>query len=210
MRRFLRYLRIAFSATCLIACLSFAALWLRSYWWLDALNAKPPELQLNASSLNGKLVFERKVGKWHDWDAVHPWELTSGEVDSGTYLGPLKWEAQYSRLNISIYDSPNYYGYVVVPHYYPVALTAIVAGIPWIPWSLRFRLRTLLIAMTLSAGVLGLYVYLRAPAGESRAALQQVRRKMAEAPIDRDPPDYTPPANLKPNTSFTLSGGLNP
>ena len=32
-RRFLRYLRIAFSATCLIACVLLIVLWVRSYWY---------------------------------------------------------------------------------------------------------------------------------------------------------------------------------
>ncbi len=33
MRRWLRYLRIAFSTACLIACVVLIALWVRSYWW---------------------------------------------------------------------------------------------------------------------------------------------------------------------------------
>ena len=31
-----RKLRIAFSATCLIACVLLIVLWVRSYWWVDA------------------------------------------------------------------------------------------------------------------------------------------------------------------------------
>ena len=33
MSRYLRYLRIAFSATCLIACVLLIVLWVRSYWY---------------------------------------------------------------------------------------------------------------------------------------------------------------------------------
>ena len=38
MRRFLRYLRIAFSATCLIACVLLIVLWVRSYWLASGLS----------------------------------------------------------------------------------------------------------------------------------------------------------------------------
>src|SRR5436309_31493 len=40
MPRFLRYLRIAFSATCGIACVLLVVLWVRSYWWYDELRYK--------------------------------------------------------------------------------------------------------------------------------------------------------------------------
>ncbi len=32
------YLRIAFSATCLIACVLLIVLWVRSYWWMGAMS----------------------------------------------------------------------------------------------------------------------------------------------------------------------------
>ena len=35
MARYFRYLRIAFSATCLITCVLLIVLWVRSYWWED-------------------------------------------------------------------------------------------------------------------------------------------------------------------------------
>src|SRR6476620_9591203 len=100
MRRFLRYLRIAFSATCLIACILFFALWMRSYWWLDVIKIRPPELQLSASSLKGKFVLEQSSASWHDWELLHPRELTSEEVSKDTYLSAERMEEHYSRLNV--------------------------------------------------------------------------------------------------------------
>ena len=44
-------------------------------------------------------------------------------------------------------------------HWLPALLFAAVAAIPWLRW--RFSLRTLLIATTLVAVVLGLIVWLR-------------------------------------------------
>ena len=46
-----------------------------------------------------------------------------------------------------------------LPHSFPVILAALFAVIPWVPWSRRFSLRTLLIATTLLAMLLGAIVY---------------------------------------------------
>jgi hypothetical protein len=52
------------------------------------------------------------------------------------------------------------------PHWLPALLLASVAAAPWIHWSRRFSLRTLLITTTLVTVVLGLIVaVLRWPAG---------------------------------------------
>ena len=49
--------------------------------------------------------------------------------------------------------------YVVIKVYAILAILAIVAAAPWIRWSKRFSVRTLLIATTLVAVLLGLVVY---------------------------------------------------
>lgn len=46
-----------------------------------------------------------------------------------------------------------------LPHWFLVVVSATTAAIPWIHWSNRFSLRTLLIATTLLAVVLGLAMY---------------------------------------------------
>lgn len=222
MRRVLRYLRIAFSTTGLIACVLLIALWVRSYWRLDVLKAKPPDLELSASSLNGKLVFEQSDAPRHDWDAVQPWELTSETVGEDTYLSAETIAPEYSRLKIEFTHAqvmrrsffsrtPGDYESLALPHYYPVALTALVAGIPWIPWSRRFGLRTLLVAMTLIAGGLGLYVWMRAPQEDLKAQQQEVRWRLTHARTISAPSEYTVQSYLPPQTTNgTISGGLNP
>ena len=45
------------------------------------------------------------------------------------------------------------------PHWFSVAVFGILGTLPWLPWSPRFTLRTLLIATTLVAVVLGAIVY---------------------------------------------------
>jgi hypothetical protein len=48
---------------------------------------------------------------------------------------------------------------IQVPYWFIVLVTAAFSVAPWIQWSKRFSLRTLLIAMTLVAVVLGLVVW---------------------------------------------------
>ena len=50
---------------------------------------------------------------------------------------------------------------VIVPFWMAVLSTGSLATAPWVRWSKRFRVRTLLIATTLVAVVLGLIVWLR-------------------------------------------------
>ena len=48
----------------------------------------------------------------------------------------------------------------IVPYWFPVAILASLAAVPWIRWSKRFSLRTLLIATTLVAVGFGIVVVL--------------------------------------------------
>ena len=54
----------------------------------------------------------------------------------------------------------NEFGYLiaVVPYWFLCAIPATLAVIPWIPWSRRFSIRTMLIITTLLAILCGLYV----------------------------------------------------
>jgi hypothetical protein len=54
----------------------------------------------------------------------------------------------------------------IAPYWFLILLTAAIAAAPWLRWPKRFSLRTLLIATTLVAVVLGLIVaVLRWPVG---------------------------------------------
>ena len=47
---------------------------------------------------------------------------------------------------------------ITIPHWFLIALSAAFAALPWLPWSNRFSLRTLLIATTVIALVLGMLI----------------------------------------------------
>jgi hypothetical protein len=48
---------------------------------------------------------------------------------------------------------------IFIPYWFPVLILAAMAAFPWIRWSKRFSLRTLLIAMTVVAALLGAVVW---------------------------------------------------
>jgi hypothetical protein len=48
-----------------------------------------------------------------------------------------------------------------IPMWFPIFFAASLAGVGWLPWPKRFTTRTLLIATTLVAVVLGIVVWLR-------------------------------------------------
>ena len=51
------------------------------------------------------------------------------------------------------------YTELIIPYWLPCLAAATIALLPWLKWSKRFSLRTLLIATTLVAVALGLIVW---------------------------------------------------
>jgi hypothetical protein len=146
-----RKLRIAFSAACLIACLLLLALWVRSYWWWDWYNSGTVARQ-NATigSSQGWLGILIRIGIPSDFPH-RPYSLDAIPV------GELPVVNGHSELRAFHYPWGRWEYSITIPHWFLVFSTAIFASTPWIPW--RFSLRTLLIATTLIALVLGLAVF---------------------------------------------------
>jgi hypothetical protein len=151
-----RKLRIAFSATCGIICLLLILLWVRSYWWQDSLS--------RSATSRGLLVFSSSRGTlmllecpplgypaatlgWHLGSYRQEPSEQSGERSEDGWPWPFTWH--FNQIS----------GQFIIraPHWLFVTASGILAVVtPWLPW--RFSLRTLLIAMTLVAVVLGLIV----------------------------------------------------
>jgi hypothetical protein len=147
-----RYLRIAFSAVCGIICLLLIVLWVRSYWWMEKVlwvYQSPKairifwgagQVQVETASDNPIEITSSALGTF-DWreptfSSVAPPDATSKSLDHMLH-----------KLDTG----------KAVPICFPVLATATLAALPWLRW--RFSLRTLLIAMTLVAVVLGLIVW---------------------------------------------------
>jgi hypothetical protein len=140
MKRFVRYLRIAFSATCLVGCVLLIALWVRSVSSFDEIGF--------VMSAQGKLYFLPDV-------TIAPVDDQPGSIDSYEHFGGAVTTLKVTNIQIKRLPGAS----PVIP-FWPLILEAVlVAVLPWIRW--RFSLRTLLIATTLVALVLGLIVWLR-------------------------------------------------
>ena len=162
-----RKLRIAFSVTCGIACVLLIVLWVRSYWSDDSVNhatrLASPSGQISAHligcrSFHGTIRFLyvpdtpliRELPQYGWQVDSHPIELGFGEV----LPSMLTFEREK-------FGSDGFA--ITVPDWVMVVILAALAGAPWLRWPKkfsRFTLRTLLIATTLVAVVLGLVVWL--------------------------------------------------
>jgi hypothetical protein len=142
----LRKLRIAWSVICAFACLLLVALWIRSYWRSDGV-----------TYFHGSSTF----GCESEWGRLLPYSQTLPPVK-------VKWLAASKDIGGETPQTPHpafrlvrYPGYfsICIPYWFPATITAALAAAPWLPgWSKRFSLRTLLVATTVVAVVLGLAV----------------------------------------------------
>jgi hypothetical protein len=154
-----RKLRIAWSVFCGIACVLLIVLWVRSYHFSDDFYGTIPGTNfIAAGSRLGYLSALFNDEPRRDWGYV------------GTPLPDEFWRKLYrenepskppNRFLLGISYPPPSYVTLCVPYWLLVLLSTLLAAVPWLPWSKRFSLRTLLIATTLVAVVLGLVVWLR-------------------------------------------------
>jgi hypothetical protein len=155
-----RKLRIAFSATCLIACVLLISLWVRSYWWVDMLFSQGGNDEVGVESICGEISLIKFLSS-NDAQVALPRRFSVGsvvvdDVDRArlpeTFLGfgYSRWIKRWSSHGREL----------CIPHWFALAFLATFAVSPWIQCSNRFSLRTLLIATTLVAVVLGLIVWL--------------------------------------------------
>jgi hypothetical protein len=148
-KRFLRYLRIAFSITCVIACVLLIVLWVRSYWHRDVISRMVQDKLATVIGSNWGTVYftradyqalNRKSANEQEWKLE---TLKPNPIDK-----KVRWFIDSRLILIEIH----------FPHWFLVLPIAGIAAVPWIRW--RFTRRTLLIATTLVAVVLGLIVWM--------------------------------------------------
>ena len=146
-----RKLRIALSATCLIACALLIVLWVRSYWWGDVLQFRSFPEDFGIGSVHGVIGAD-------------------GNINPLKYISSPGWKLWSYPTFKEMTRSPFLYKYAPavgfelnLPHWLPSLIFGMLATLPWIR---RFSLRALLVATTLIAMVLGLIAgVLRWPAG---------------------------------------------
>lgn len=150
-----KYLRIAVTVLSLTACVLLVALWVRSYYYLDEWARPISQTRwFGASSIKGQLrccigMFNPAVPiQASDW----------GIESTDSRLGYARNEVEDTNWGIAFFaiNSWTIWG----PHWFLALLSASLAVAPWLKWSKRFSLRTLLIAMTLIAMSLGTIILL--------------------------------------------------
>jgi hypothetical protein len=143
--RLVRLLRIGWSAGWVITCLLLIAMWVRSYWQWDSPSAWSKQVGLVAQINSTEGQIQLVVYQYPTTPGLSEWPTDSASVKKPAFRA--HWLA--NPPGISAY----------APHWFPVLLFATFAAAPWLRW--RFSLRTLLIATTLVAVVLGLIVWMR-------------------------------------------------
>jgi hypothetical protein len=140
-----RKLRITWSVGCAIVCVLLIVLCVRSYWSDDWFQGGINSRVIQGASFDGIVscfvLAEGSGSRWRWWSEPE----ASRAVVMRTHS---LWACE--RIGI------NYW--VKFPYWFPVVFFASVGPVPWLHW--RFTLRTLLIATTLIAVVLGLVVWL--------------------------------------------------
>ena len=159
----LRGLRIILSAVCLVICGLLIALWVRSYWWCDIFEKRTASKLVQVDSRTGRLTF---------WQFNPPKGLPPKDVLDGMGIGRFYWRCPDVNAprraywhQASILEFGRIGGgterVTFMPYWFPILISAACAAIPWLQWSKRFSLRTLLIGVTLVAVVLGIVIGVR-------------------------------------------------
>jgi hypothetical protein len=149
--RLIRGLRIAWSVAWGILCVLLIVLWVRSYWLHDRLLIRAGgDRVIIGASVSGTVAFA----------AIHSYFPELAIRRFAFINRAARWADNRANLlgfGYLRYSSDS--GELLLPHWLFVAVSAALATAPWANVSNRFSLRTLLIATTLVAFVLGLVVW---------------------------------------------------
>jgi hypothetical protein len=154
-----RKLRIAFSVACLIACALLIALWVQSYWvQYRIIYPTAGQGVIEVDSAAG-VVWVQEYDLWSPIKSnrsVEQFKLDDKVLAVVSEVRP-KTFMRFARFDVNLEMMVRT---TVFPHWFLVLLAAGLAYVPWLPWwSQRFSLRTLLIATTLVAVILGAIIY---------------------------------------------------
>jgi hypothetical protein len=157
--RLIRGLRIAVSAALVILCILLFALWMRSYWWVTNIQTHPvASRSFQCAFFEGRiylrsyhLVTQADRDEWiSDFSHYHWKDSRFHDNNVGDLPTPaFKFSVNEFRPGDII---------VIFPYWFAFLVFATLAAAPWIRWSKQFSLRTLLLATTLIAILLGAIV----------------------------------------------------
>jgi hypothetical protein len=158
MRKTFRYLRITVSVLSLTTCVLLVALWVRSYRAREEFRGFLGKHVLSIPSARGELG----IGLWGWQSNSFGWTLRSDSdsEDTKSLWPPAKGRPPLSSLGIHWFRSlaPDM-TLLIIPYWLLVLSTATIAAATWVWYSRQFRLRTMFIAWTLVAALLGLIAW---------------------------------------------------
>jgi hypothetical protein len=145
----LRYARYAVAVVFALLAVGFVALWVRSYYWPDGyastlLNSRG----LGALSSQGVLFLSLTKG---DGEFGTAWAISEAESESRRSVTGFRF---YRKATSTYHDAV-----ASLPHWFLVASSLALAALFAIKRTWRFSLRTILVATTLLAAILGLAVW---------------------------------------------------
>jgi hypothetical protein len=148
--------RIAISIVCGTLCLFLIGLWVRSYRQTDVLCISLHVGRVRATvieSVSGRVMAFAGPFSFHhrdSWpsDRNSPWFLLHESIFESLDRRFFELPDPDAVHGFQIFDSPSGFHLISLPNWFLAAHFATFAIIPWIRWSKRYSLRTLLIATT--------------------------------------------------------------
>jgi hypothetical protein len=147
-----RKLRIAWSVGCAIACVLLIVLWVRSYMTIDTLGVPPNVSRVSKVRSSWGLLH---ILCFDDPAQGRNWTIESVPLTSDRKQFVKDATQKLTKFGFAHYSAGSNENFLF-PYWLPFIGIVLLAAAPWIH---RFSLRTLLIATTLIAVVLGLVVW---------------------------------------------------
>jgi hypothetical protein len=158
-RRMLLLMRIAFSALFVVVCGISTWFCVRSFYWADLVNARVHVIPVEILSAQNKLkITVPRIEGWNTIaDGLVGAELQRFSSDEPQALTISSHLSGFGAVwGFGLYRSSNVA--LLVPHWFLIVVALALSGAPWLKWSYRFSLRTLLAITALVAFALAMLV----------------------------------------------------
>jgi hypothetical protein len=152
------WLRVAVSTFFGLLTVALCVLWVRSYWYWDSVRAGYPPCLYAMDSANGEFAVGGFAPTDPDLKVVPSWKYVCGDSERSMSFVRIDRATTLGRVGFAFGFDGSGFG-IAFPYWFPVMLCSGVGLVLWKNWTPRFSLRTLLIATTLLAVVLGLLMW---------------------------------------------------
>jgi hypothetical protein len=150
-----RFLNIA-TIVCLVLCVVLMGMWVRSYQSLDELRGRiTDKLVFTVDSASGRLLLISRA-----WSDHWTWAIERHRLnDQLQFDFPAKGRDVFEYFGFKTYSSPNF-SMMFLPYWIVVLTSGSLATVLRLRWPWRFTLRSLFIATTFLAALLGMIAWL--------------------------------------------------